>query len=47
MAIAAQNGWSIAEALKKVAIRDELFYIHEAAREQRRHNTGRNDTDRR
>jgi len=28
-AIAALNGWSIAEALKKVAIRDELFYIHE------------------
>lgn len=27
--IAAQNGWSIAEALKMVAVRDELFPIHE------------------
>jgi hypothetical protein len=27
-AIAALNGWSIAEALKKVAVRDELFNIH-------------------
>jgi hypothetical protein len=29
-AIAAQNGWSIAEALKKVSVRDELFHLHEA-----------------
>jgi hypothetical protein len=29
-AIAAQNGWSIAEALKKVSLRDELFHLHEA-----------------
>ena len=28
-AIAALTGQSIAEALKKVAIRDELFYLHE------------------
>jgi hypothetical protein len=28
-AIAAQNRWSIAEALEKVSVRDELFYIHE------------------
>jgi hypothetical protein len=28
-AIAAQNGWSIAEALKMVSVRDELFYLHE------------------
>jgi len=28
-AIAAQNGWSIAEALAQVFVRDELFYIHE------------------
>ena len=28
-AIAAQNGWSIAEALKIVSVRDELFYLHE------------------
>jgi hypothetical protein len=28
-AIAALNGWSIAEALKMVAVRDELFYLHE------------------
>jgi hypothetical protein len=28
-AIAALNGWSIAEALKKVSVRDELFYLHE------------------
>jgi len=29
-AIAALNGWSIAEALKKVSVRDELFHLHEA-----------------
>jgi hypothetical protein len=29
-AIAAQNGWSIAEALEKICVRDELFYLHEA-----------------
>jgi hypothetical protein len=46
-AIAALNGWSIAEALAQISVRDELFYIDEAAREQRRHNAGRNDTDRR
>src|ERR1700743_3295958 len=34
-AIAALNGWSIAEALAQISVRDELFYIHEAAREQR------------
>jgi hypothetical protein len=28
-AIAALKGWSIAEALKKVSVRDELFYLHE------------------
>jgi len=28
-AIAALNGLSIAEALKKVSVRDELFYLHE------------------
>jgi hypothetical protein len=28
--IAALNGWSIAEALKKVSVRDELFHLHEA-----------------
>jgi hypothetical protein len=28
-AIAALNGWSIAEALKMVSVRDELFYLHE------------------
>lgn len=28
-AIAAQNGWSIAEALAQISVRDELFYIHE------------------
>jgi len=28
-AIAAQNDWSIAEALKMVSVRDELFYLHE------------------
>jgi hypothetical protein len=28
-AIAMQNGWSIADALAKVDIRDELFHIHE------------------
>ena len=30
-AIAALNGWSIAEALEKVSVRDELFYIHQTA----------------
>jgi len=29
-AIAALNGWSVAEALKKVSLRDELFHLHEA-----------------
>lgn len=29
-AIAALNGWSIAEALAKVSVRDELFHLHEA-----------------
>ena len=29
-AIATQNGWSIAEALAQVSVRDELFPIHEA-----------------
>jgi hypothetical protein len=29
-AIAALNGWPIAEALKKVSVRDELFHLHEA-----------------
>jgi hypothetical protein len=28
-AIAALNSWSIAEALAKVSVRDELFYLHE------------------
>lgn len=28
--IAALNGWSIAEALKQVAVRDELFNLHES-----------------
>jgi hypothetical protein len=28
-AIAALNGWSIAEALAKISVRDELFYLHE------------------
>ncbi|HEX2691605.1 MAG TPA: hypothetical protein VHN14_33565 [Kofleriaceae bacterium] len=31
-AIAALNGWSIAEALAQLSVRDELFYIHQAAR---------------
>lgn len=30
-AIAAMNGWSIAEALAKVCVRDELFYLHEGS----------------
>jgi hypothetical protein len=30
MAISAVNGWSIAEALEKVSVRDQLFHIHEA-----------------
>jgi hypothetical protein len=29
-AIATQNGWSIAEALAQVSVRDQLFHIHEA-----------------
>jgi hypothetical protein len=29
-AIAALNGWSIAEALERVFVRDQLFHIHEA-----------------
>jgi len=29
-AIAALNGWSIAEALEKVSVRDELFHLREA-----------------
>ena len=28
-AISAVNGWSIAEALAQVSVRDELFYLHE------------------
>jgi hypothetical protein len=28
-AISAVNGWSIAEALEKVSVRDQLFYLHE------------------
>ena len=28
-AIAALNGWSIAEALEQISVRDELFYLHE------------------
>jgi hypothetical protein len=31
-AIAAQNEWSIAEALEQIFVRDELFYIHQTAR---------------
>ena len=30
-AIAALNGWSIAEALEQISVRDELFYIHQTA----------------
>jgi hypothetical protein len=29
-AIAALNGWSIAEALAQISVRDQLFHIHEA-----------------
>lgn len=29
-AIAALNDWSIAQALEKISVRDELFYLHEA-----------------
>jgi len=46
-AIATLNGWSIAEALKKVAIRDELFYIHQTVTKQRRSSGGRDDANRR
>lgn len=31
-AIAALNGWSIAEALAQVSVRDELFYLHDNVR---------------
>jgi hypothetical protein len=31
-AIAALNGWSIAEALEQIFVRDELFHLHQAAR---------------
>ncbi len=31
-AIAALNGWSIAEALAQISVRDQLFYLHQAAR---------------
>jgi len=31
-AISAVNGWSIGEALEKVSVRDELFYVHETHR---------------
>jgi hypothetical protein len=29
-AIAALNGWSIADALAQISVRDQLFHIHEA-----------------
>jgi hypothetical protein len=31
-AIAAREGWSIAETLAQVLVRDELFHVHEAHR---------------
>lgn len=45
-AIAALNGWSIAEALAQISVRDELFYIHQTVTKQRRSSGGRDGANR-